>query len=398
MSKENYQNKVKFMSKKKLSHNVEGGYLSTVKILLIIVPVTIVFVALVAVYYQRNIDNERVLNELSNSSDNESLSNNDNLSSHARLISVNSDYKAAEEFRAKGNHVEALKFYEKAKAQSSSSDLGQIEFKFGTSLIASGDIVGGISHLKGVASDNNFNKFVRAYAVYDIASVYCSGFNPDLKDEIFNDETYKPLYVEGDLRASCANLFKYSVYIQSTAQAELRIARYLAEDLLVRDPADLVEKSDVVNEITERIDSANIDLSRIVSHDKNSADLTYFLLGQVTSMLHRAGVTVSVTPESAFENALVYAKERNDSLNYLPPISYAYAIHLAAISADENREKIRELMRDVYNYPNFNKSSLYKKLQQQKDDFSSLDYKNALLISQIDPQFKNFLIGLGWSI
>jgi len=382
MYKDNSSNEMKFTSDKKLFHTVENGYLIA-KLLLVVFVISVVTAAVI---YYKGIDKKDISSDPSI------------LTSHTRLISVNSDYRAAEELRSKGSHIEALNFYEKAKIQSHSNDLGQIEFKLGSSLIASGDITGGVSYLKNVASNNNYNGFVRAYSINEIASAYFREFNPEFTREIFKDEPYKSMYIEGDVKASYNNLYKYSVSIQSTAQAELRIARYLVESLSVDNSIDLVEKSNIVNEITKHIESANEDLLRIVSYDKNSADVTYFLMGQVTSMLHRLGIRVGVTPEFAFENALVYAKERPDQLNYVPSISYSYAVHLAHLSDYDRHEKIKQLMNDVYDYPNFNRSTLYKRFQQQKDDLDSLDYKNAFLVSQIDPQFKHFLIGIGWSI
>lgn len=354
---------------------------------LIVAGVAILVLAIVIGYYT-----------LGDQFGNQIVNRNTSFTSHERLVTSSEEYKTAEEFRSAGNHAEAVAYYEEAMSKSNSADAGQIDYKIGSSLLADGKIGSGVSHLKEVASNTNYNGYVRAYAINEMATFYFHDFNEEITSEIFKDAPYSSMFISNNIKASYNNLYKYSVSIQPTAQAELRIARYLAEELISNNDTASIDREKTVLEIRDRIVSANKDLERIVNKDRNSASVTFFLLGQVLSMLERLGASAGISPESAFDSALTYANEKKDPLNYIPPISYSYAIHLATVSQNKDAEKILRLMKNVYEYPQFNKSSLYKRLLQYKDSPNSIDYQNAVAISKIDTGFKNFLVSIGWKL
>lgn len=354
---------------------------------LIVAGVAILVLAIVIGYYT-----------LGDQLGNQIVNRNTSFTSHERLVTSNEEYRTAEEFRSAGNHAEAVAYYEEAMSKSNSADAGQIDYKIGSSLLADGKISSGVSHLKEVASNTNYNGYVRAYAINEMATFYFHDFNEEITSEIFKDAPYSSMFISNNIKASYNNLYKYSVSIQPTAQAELRIARYLAEELISNNDTASIDREKTVLEIRDRIVSANKDLERIVSKDRNSASVTFFLLGQVLSMLERLGASAGISPESAFDSALTYANEKKDPLNYIPPISYSYAIHLATVSQNKDAEKILRLMKNVYEYPQFNKSSLYKRLLQYKDSPNSIDYQNAVAISKMDTGFKNFLVSIGWKL
>ncbi len=323
----------------------------------------------------------------------------------AHIADSNEEYRLAVTLRKDGNYLKAIQMYEEAlKKTSSLEERAQIEYEIGATWNFSGDPITAIRTLKKVVENPQYPRILRADAVQLMGEVFYWRSDRVTFDEIFKDEPYRSLLVPGKINTSLKNLFEYASSIYPLAYAELRAAQFYAAKILNVQRAGLTVSSEglSINEmkslIRQKIINADRDVENIMK--QYPTDVRIYNAQQkkaiIAGLLYLSGDDSFGDPiqlyEDAYRNALVQGY-----FNQAAFTLFNFASFLVR-SGTGNEGKIKNLLTELYTSTDFKKNtSIFQFLKNEEKNVSGAR-EDILLLAQIDPGFKDFLISLGWKM
>ncbi len=298
----------------------------------------------------------------------------------ARLQNVKEYAQAAQKYR------EAL-----ASVQDPAQE-GVVKFWLASSLEVGGGYAEAVAVLKSVVADEEkFSAMTRAYAVQRLAHMYHRYNDPLITKEIFKDEPYKSLFVQGRTLRSYRNLFDYATKLYPLALSELYVADWYAERVAYASSS----APTYMDIIRERLALAEQDLERV----RNEPSQKYTFLNALErravllAKVEQAGEPPLGDTEGAFREVIDLFAANN-----LPndvTARFQYALYLAKKYGNVRAADIRALLAPLNEDLSAHSVSWGTFIKNERARAAQPN-PNLLLLASIDPGFKKLLLSLGW--
>ncbi len=267
----------------------------------------------------------------------------------------------------------------------------------------------GMDLLKQVAKDPKYTKLWRALAFERISNT--------IKD-VGDDENLKITLEDDYFKSMRDNTFPESGTIKNICQASFnlyplplcsyRIANFelyrLLEDKVYKNLNDQ-QRADYLNDAKEKINIAETVASKypleyVNLFDKGKIMFWKPFIRTKLYLLGQTGKDFMVPGNDQFEESV---KIFNSGLVWPKPegfFTYFYATSLAEVYHEEKIDKIRELTDSlVSRYDQFPELPFFLYMRNLSDQKYSSSYENmqVALLSQLNPNFKKLMLGLGWT-
>ena len=334
-----------------------------------------------------------------------------NQTTYEKLLAENAAFAKADALYKAGQVTEAEAELNTAfQSAKTPAEEGQIQFKLAT--VIENDFknpdqaLTAIPLLKTIAADTSYPAIVRASAVQQMgAAFYDLGGDSRFTKEIFKDEPYKSLYVKNYTNLSYRKLFEYAAALYPLAYSELKIANWYANQIsLSVPPVKGVAKVTLSSEqitayketIRQNIAAADQDIARIKDDPNQNAPVPLLLEeeGVVVGKMQILGDASFGDPEKFYAQALTLfdAAQPAGSDGF---VRFNYALYLAQRFGSSRAGDIVNLLAPFYTTSVYKGSSAQNQFISERNNI--LGSKPAFVtLASIDPNFKSFLISLGW--
>lgn len=313
-----------------------------------------------------------------------------------RLLSSNSDFSLGENLFSTRDYQGARDAYREAlkKAQTPAEE-GQILYKLALAERYSDQPLIAIPLFKEIAAHPDYPSTTRAYAVQAMGQAYYAFNDPAITAEIFKDSPYKEMSAPGNVRLSYRKLFEYASSFYPLGIPETRVAQWYAQELADAGPSvDPALREEYKNIIRQKLDRADADIVRTTEQPERGASYQPEILTRkayILGMLSVSGDESLGDPGAAFAKALERAKI---SLDSEAQAKYYYAVFLSSKYGNTRSADIQNLLRDFYATNRYEKTGIVRFIRNEADD--KVKEKNVLILAENDPEFKNWLVLLGW--
>ena len=275
------------------------------------------------------------------------------------LLEESASFAQAEEMFGKQECERAAPLYEQALVDvKNETQRGHVMFKIALCSYLTDDYVRAIPIFKDVGANPANKNFTRAYAVQYLGTSHYAYADAKIDEEIFRDEPYRSLWVEGDVRLSYRHLFEYASALYPLAISELRIAEWYAGELFLKtDMLSAEEKDRYHGVINAKIASAETDIARMrgVPGEAIGLPAVFNRKAMVLGTLAQLGDIPASEAEDAFKAVLAAYDERSSRLD-----GYArlyYAIFLARMYGAERAPDVRNILSKFYDTSIYNRNS-----------------------------------------
>ena len=319
---------------------------------------------------------------------------------YTSLAKGNSTFVQADYLRSTGDFAGAINLYQKALANiSDPSQEAIVLLRMGRAYAAQGNYALSIQTFKGVVTNQaRYPALYRAYAAESMGDEYFqySG-NSAITAEIFKDEPFKSMYVQGDDFLSYRHLYEYTVSIYPMAIAELNIANWYAVSIDTMSPADQkgATSTAYMAVIKQTFDAANKDAPRLLDNVLPTEALRSAIIrATVLGKLSIAGNESLGEPENAFKYAISQYQATKNADND-GRVRLQYAIFLDRKYGASRAKDIQNILAPIYTEPRSKQRSI------NIDSFLTSGLQGVrrqqyIALSAVDPNFKALLITLGW--
>lgn len=320
---------------------------------------------------------------------------------YTTLLDTNEEFATGEAYLRSEDYENASAHFQLAMNNAKTpNEQGQIKYKIALSYIESNKPVEAVKLLKEIVRTSNYTDIIKAYSVQQLGHIVISYNTIEIRNEVFKDEPYKSFLKDADDSLARRRLFEYSSSFYPLGIPELRIANWYAYHVLElvksgkhdKETLQNIEEMKII--IREKLINADKYLASI-SNDQNAVSYLpeiWYRKGTVLGNLYLSGDTSFGDPEEAFKKALQYS---TIIVGMESSAKYSYAIFLAKAYGNKREQDIKALLNDFYVGNKYIKTPTTRMIKGEKDNL--LGNKNdIILLSEIDPNFKLFLINLGW--
>lgn len=300
------------------------------------------------------------------------------------------------------------KFEEALRYSQDPTQEGQIKIKLALAIEMTGDYGNpqkSVPLLKEIAANPAYTNITRAYAVQEMAQIFYTYVDKRISAEIFKDEPYKSLWVQGAINLSYRHLYERASSFYPLALSELRIADWYAtqvvdlhekaiggvEDTTVN--ARIAQYKDVVR---QKIASAERDLERIKGNSNESpqAKVALFREGIIIAKMQLTGDESFGDMEMTFKRALdVYAALGTPQEDGY--VRYYYAQYLARLYGPSREDDVRGILSKFYTTDLYQGALATIFFKNERNNIVGAK-KQLVLLASLDPKFKDYLLSLGW--
>lgn len=343
----------------------------------------------------------------------ENIANNGKYSSSNTPVTVlsqqNQDFAAGNTYQTQGNYMEALQSYQKALSQAQdASQKAVIEFRIALAAERSGNFSQAIQGFKKIVADQSSypdSVLLRAYALQDMGYMhyqYHSGNQAQtIFDAIFSDTPYSDFKKKAGSDSGLAYryLFEYATSFYPLAYSEARIAVWYSNNLVGSLGGATTTQAGGSNLAAVRLALQRADAD--VQRTKDASDTSMWippvlqLEGVALGQLANVGAADPTQVEAYFQQGLLWEKKEQ----YKPGsfTTYDYALFLAKQYGNKRVKDIQNLL-SVFNSSNTSNinPSVIAYFKPAAGGASSMLSKNFALLAGLDPDFKTFLMSLGW--
>lgn len=319
------------------------------------------------------------------------------------LQRINSDFAAAMQYQRERKYDLALQSYQKALSSAEDSvQEAQIKYRIALVTELQGNYAEAIRLFKAIAADPSNYEFVRAYSVQEIGRMYYTYYDDrsgsQIPTETFKDPPYSSFKEgSGDMNLAYRKLFEYAASIYPLGVSEARIAHWYSTELL-KEATTTTQGISYVSIIQESIRKAEADIQRTID-DPPAATLipeTYMRIGLTLANLASVGAAGFEEAEQRLQQALQYTSVLGISpgnfqaYNYATFLASTYgaarATDIQKILSAFSISRSAEIQPIVVNF--YRAANTDPTLEEQK--------KRLALLGKIDPNFKTYLVSLGW--
>jgi len=270
--------------------------------------------------------------------------------------------------------------------------------------------IAGMNLLKEVAKNEKYPNLWRSLAFQGISDTIKDVADDEYLKIILEDDYFKSMrneaYPQG---GTIKNLCQASYDLYPLPLCSYRIANFdlfrLLDDRMIHNLNDQ-QRADYMKDAKEKIDVAeklmsNYPLEYMNLFDKGKSEFwkpfirtKLYLLGEIKDKNFMVeGAKNFEDGVEIFSNGKIWPKPQGF-------LTYFYATSVAEVYREEKIDKIRELTDDlVERYKQFPKIPFFiytRKLSDTKYN-NTYDAMQFILLSQLNPNFKNLLLELGWS-
>jgi hypothetical protein len=326
--------------------------------------------------------------------------------SYEILMEENPSFRTAQELSRQGDRSAARTAYEEALtvAQDPVQE-GQIKIKIANlyqNAVENGEYRTAIPLLKEIILNESYPRITRAYALQQMTTLYFSYADPVITEEIFRDQPFASAYDPRDIDLSYHRLLLQASSLYPLALIELRIADRsayaLSDSLLGGQPETSAQLQNYRDDIAFRLANANRDIERIKFDENEKGGLPAILQRKaiVVARLAAAGEDFGDW-EQSFEDLLALHSLRGPQSGDGYAI-FHYARFLARIGGEARHDDVRALLAKLHgeNVAVYKGSKFEVYVRNEKDNVLGVK-SDFVLLASIDPDFKAYLKGLGWS-
>jgi hypothetical protein len=231
--------------------------------------------------------------------------------------------------------------------------------------------------------------------------LYYTYYDNEIYNEIFSTEPYTSFLVNRERSLSFRHLFEYALTFYKTADASLRVAEWYATEILTmsNDSASFDTIAAMKAIVREQINYAERDLYRLDENEASDSRVARILnrMAVLSGNMFLTGDTTFGDPDSAFKKAIDAAitSGRKTQIGFA---NYNYAAFLVKAYGESRKDQIIGILKDFYSNK-YSGTSVVDFLAEQKEisigvPFSA--HEDIVLLGKIDPEFKTYLISLGW--
>lgn len=320
----------------------------------------------------------------------------------AHIAESNTAYAQARAAQKVGDITLARQKFEEAyNAATTPTERAQIRQEEGNLLLNSGSVQDGVLMLKGVIANADAPALQKAYAVQSLGQGYYAGYE-GIYQAVFSGSPYESFIVQGDAEATLKNLFSYGSSFYPLYYSELRIANWEARELLLRKTGKSTATHPTSQEITDSIkahvSAADADIEQIKGAYPGDPRIASYMLMKVflAGRLYFAGDTTTIPDlRGLFDEALRTARV-NGNTTVEAYLLYREATFYAFSDPTQYAAEIKNILSNFYDSTRFSQTSFVTFLANEKTN--QLSSKSDIeLLASIDPKFKEYLVGLGWS-
>jgi hypothetical protein len=319
------------------------------------------------------------------------------------LTSSNPSFVKATQALSARNNEDAVTYLNDAlKTVDDPTEQILIQSNLGTANMRNGDYVSAAQNFLSIVKSATPNiSRTQAYAVWMIGRIYYTkGTDPVVSQAIFGDPFFSGLLVQGDSLSTLINIFEYSAMHYPLAGSELEIADLYADKLIAMQNATSTQAISLVptykSKIQHSLDLAEKDIAymrsepRMLSQLQDALALKAITLGKLSEV----GDADETVANAAFESSIQSYSSVGHGIDGNP--RYYYAVELARLHGTSQAAKIHSLLAPIYTDSQYKKSPI--EIALKKASFAGgTQNENILLLIKIDPQFKTYLQGLGWT-
>ena len=321
------------------------------------------------------------------------------------LKSSNTFYALGVSLASQGNLTAAKDAYEKALPTAADQyQAGVIQFGLATIRWAS-DPIGSIPALEAVATNPNYTNSTRAYALQYIGQAYN---NPpialsaaqvqQLVKVTFATSPFSAMLVNGDIALAYRQVYESADALYPLPLPEALSAQWYADQVLGSSQVSsstLTENIAAINENFSVLDSA-------IQTESIDPNLNIF---SAQALAVRADIVRRLSSKGLYTKADVAAAYKRAFDEYTTVASpaladgyarYNYAIALSYAYGASQADKVQSVMAPIYANPGYATGVLGIFLKSLIGSTSILHH-NAVVVANIDPKFKSYLMSLGWT-
>lgn len=318
------------------------------------------------------------------------------------LTEQSTAFSEAEQLYKEGRFTEARAKYESALVSALDPiQEGQIHVKIAHTWRGDGDFIKAIGLYKAIADNARNIKFVRAYAIQNMAVLYDLNGDAAITDEIFKGEPYVSMLEEGNVPQAYVRLYEYASSFYPLALPELRVASWHAQRLIdARNKRVTLEQPEIDASkilIHEKLKNADADIERI-RNDQNEVRMLPEIFKRRAVLLGKMayiGETTFTEADDAFVQAMnVYTATGRPGADGM--VRYYYASYLLGLLKPRH-EDLRSVLGPFYApdspYASSTAVSFFR-----SERTNALRQKYVLTgFGRIDLNFQAFLKTLGWT-
>lgn len=325
------------------------------------------------------------------------------LTTNSVLRENNADFAEAQRLSELNKFSEARVAYVNA-LQKAEDDMqaAQIKFRIAMMDYSLGDYFRAIDEFKLLVLDKQVPEITKAYAVLHMGRMYYLTHDPAIDAKLFEQEPYASFKVNRSFKESYIEFFKYGSEFYPLALLELYIADFYAEQLLedfagTRELTD-AQRAEYITIINERVAAADRDIARTYN-DYDAKILVPPALeirANVTARLAGIGKETDKNVREAYQRAFdAYATLGRPGQDGFTRIWYAMYLLAAERGSAEGVQGIKSILRPLYTSSAYTEAKVATFLKARKNQ-DQIIIETLKALSKIDPDFKNYLKGLGW--
>ncbi len=335
------------------------------------------------------------------------LANSSTITPISALRQNSKSFVQAQKFITLGDYASARTAFTAAlKDTTDSKQKALIEYKIANVDFHTGNTIASIQTLKTIATNTKYQPRKRAYAIQKMARFFHSTFDPAITQEIFNKPPFKALFVSGNTILSYQNLFEYGAHIYPLPVTELYLANMYAEHIgaLYKAGATATSTS-VVSDmkiIKDKFTLAGASLSSTTPKQREVLPPFTLLRKAITlGTLSHLKLASSSYAERSFKTALTAYDQFGNatSTGKDAKARYQYAAFLATTYGSARASDIQKIMTPLYTETSYTKSPITVFFKNAHGTLATQigAQKNIQDIASNDPDFKAYLITLGWT-
>jgi tetratricopeptide (TPR) repeat protein len=320
------------------------------------------------------------------------------------LETQNKNYAEALSYEKEKKYSLALLAYQKALPEAKDKiQSAQIQLKVAIMNEWLGNYGEAITQLKAIAADTTNYAIARAYAVQEIGfmNIYTTGEIHQLVFvETFKDAPYSSFKESENLNMTYTKLFEYATNIYPLGYSESYVAYGYSGEILnsLHRATTTSEAIEYISLTKQALQAADMDIKRMraVPGEQGIVPVALAWQGVALSRLASVGVVDPKQAEPYFKESVTYGAALGDRPGNFN--AFNYAAFLVYHYGNARVEDIKNLLlpfrvnNDTQIYPQV--TNFYKTVRADKS--LQGDKKQIISMAQIDPNFKEYLISLGW--
>lgn len=321
------------------------------------------------------------------------------------LITQNADYATAIAYEKAGKYDLALLSYQKAlPVATDQTQAAQIRVKIAFMTERLGNYKDAIAEFKEIAADTSNYAIARAISVQEIGDMYNTYTDVNSRRiifaETFKDSPYDSFKKDTNLNMTYTRLFEYAASLYPLGYSEAFVAYGYAAEIgtTLRGATTTPQGMAYISHIRQSVQAAVFDIQRMKSIPGEAVLVPKALIRQgiTQAILVAVGVADPQQAELYFKSGVAYDTVLGNKPGNLN--TYVYASFLASQYGNKRSKDIKTLLlpfrigNDAQVYPNV--VDFYKIVR--TDTTLTRDKHHLVQMGKIDPNFKAYLIALGW--